>query len=166
MPQPSLKPVLSNKEIKETAALAAIIWKNHFTPLIGSAQVDYMLDKFQSEKAIRQQIENGYLYFALMLEEKQIGYTGFRLDTDCLFLSKLYIQKEYRGNGYSRLMLEQAEKIAKQNDRPIIRLTCNRHNDGSVAVYKKAGFQIVREEKTDIGSGFIMDDYVYKLPLE
>ena len=114
MPQPSLKPVLSDREIKETSTLAAIIWKEHFTPLIGSAQVEYMLEKFQSERAIQQQIENGYLYFALMLGKKQIGYTGLRLDTDCLFLSKLYIQKEYRGNGFSRLMIAEAEKIAKQ----------------------------------------------------
>ena len=162
MPQPSLKPVLSDKEIKETAALAAVIWKEHFTPLIGSSQVDYMLEKFQSEKAIRQQIENGYLYFALMLGEKQIGYTGLRLDADCLFLSKLYIQKEYRGNGFSRLIITEAEKIAKQNGKPIIRLTCNRHNDGSLTVYKKVGFQIIREEKTDIGSGFVMDDYIFE----
>jgi GNAT superfamily N-acetyltransferase len=160
--QPSLKPVLSDKDIKGTVALAAIIWKEHFTPLIGAAQVEYMLDKFQSEKAIKQQIENGYLYFALTLGEKQIGYTGLRLDTDCLFLSKLYIQKEYRGKGFSRLMIAEAEKIAKQNGKPIIRLTCNRHNAGSLAVYKKAGFQIVREEKTDIGNGFVMDDYIFE----
>lgn len=162
MSQPSLKPVLSDKDIKGTVALAAIIWKEHFTPLIGAAQVEYMLDKFQSEKAIKQQIENGYLYFALTLGEKQIGYTGLRLDTDCLFLSKLYIQKEYRGKGFSRLMIAEAEKIAKQNGKPIIRLTCNRHNAGSLAVYKKAGFQIVREEKTDIGNGFVMDDYIFE----
>lgn len=162
MPQPSLKPVLSDNDIKETAALAATIWKEHFTPIIGSAQVGYMLEKFQSEEAIRRQIENGYLYFGLMLGEKQIGYTGLRLDTDCLFLSKLYIQKEYRGNGFSRRMIAEAEKIAKQNNKPVIRLTCNRHNAGSLAVYKKAGFQIVREEKTDIGSGFVMDDYIFE----
>ena len=162
MPQPFLKPVLSDKDIKDTAALAAVIWKEHFTPLIGPAQVEYMLEKFQSETAIRAQIKQGYLYFALMLGEKQIGYTGLRQDTDCLFLSKLYIQKEYRGNGYSRLMIAEAGKIAKKQNKPVIRLTCNRHNDGSITVYKKAGFQIVREEKTDIGSGFIMDDYIFE----
>lgn len=162
MTRPFLKPVLSDRDIKETADLAEIIWKEHFTPIIGSDQVGYMLAKFQSETAIRTQIRQGYLYFALMFEKKQIGYIGLRSDADCLFLSKLYIQKEYRGNGYSRLMIAEAEKIAKQNNKSIIRLTCNRHNDGSITVYKKAGFQIVREEKTDIGSGFIMDDYIFE----
>jgi len=159
---PSLTSVLSDRDIKKTAVLAETIWNEYFTPLIGQAQVDYMLDKFQSETAIRAQIKQGYLYFALMLEEKQIGYIGLRLDADCLFLSKLYIQKEYRGNGYSRMMLAYAEQIAKQNNKPVIRLTCNRHNTGSLTVYKKAGFQIAREEKTDIGSGFVMDDYVFE----
>ncbi|MBR1778225.1 MAG: GNAT family N-acetyltransferase [Alphaproteobacteria bacterium] len=156
----SLKPVLSDQDIREMASLATEIWKEHFTPIIGADQVEYMVEKFQSEQALHEQIKHGYLYFVLVFENKQIGYIGLRLNEDCLFLSKLYIQKEYRGNGFSRMMLQHAENIALQNAKPVIRLTCNRHNAGSLAVYKKIGFQIVREEKADIGNGFVMDDYI------
>ena len=39
--------VKGKKQIAELAWLADIIWHEHFTPIIGEAQVAYMLDKFQ-----------------------------------------------------------------------------------------------------------------------
>ncbi len=155
-----LRQIFSTQDIQDTARLAQMIWREHFTPIIGEKQVDYMLDKFQSAPAIAEQIRQGYLYFALMSDNRQIGYTGFRIDDDALFLSKLYIEKEFRGRGYARIVLDKAEETAKKNTKPVIRLTCNKNNANSLAVYKKLGFLTVREEKTDIGSGFFMDDYI------
>ena len=155
-----LRQIFSTQDIQDTARLAQMIWREHFTPIIGEKQVDYMLDKFQSAPAIAEQIRQGYLYFALMSDNRQIGYTAFRIDDDTLFLSKLYIQKEFRGRGYARIVLDKAEDTAKKNTKPVIRLTCNKNNANSLAVYKKLGFLTVREEKTDIGSGFFMDDYI------
>lgn len=152
-------------DIKQTAFIAAEIWHEHFTPIIGEQQVNYMLDKFQSEHAISEQIQQGYTYFALMNDNQQIGYTGIKTQQDCLFLSKLYIKKDFRGCGYSKVMLDQIEKEAKQNNKSIIRLTCNKNNANSLAVYKKLGFQIVRQEKTDIGNGFYMDDFILEKQL-
>lgn len=155
-----LRQIFSTQDIQDTARLAQMIWREHFTPIIGEKQVDYMLDKFQSAPAIAEQIRQGYLYFALMSDNRQIGYTAFRIDDDTLFLSKLYIQKEFRSRGYARIVLDKAEETAKKNTKPVIRLTCNKNNANSLAVYKKLGFLTVREEKTDIGSGFFMDDYI------
>ncbi len=155
-----LRQIFSSQDIQDTARLAQMIWREHFTPIIGEKQVDYMLDKFQSAPAIAEQIRQGYLYFALMPDNRQIGYTAFRIDDDALFLSKLYIQKEFRGRGYARIVLDKAEETAKKNTKPVVRLTCNKNNANSLAAYKKLGFLIVREEKTDIGSGFFMDDYI------
>lgn len=155
-----LRQIFSTQDIQDTARLAQMIWREHFTPIIGEKQVDYMLDKFQSAPAIAEQIRQGYLYFALMSDNRQIGYTGFRIDDDALFLSKLYIEKEFRGRGYARIVLDKAEETAKKNTKPVVRLTCNKNNANSLAVYKKLGFLTVREEKTDIGSGFFMDDYI------
>ena len=44
-------------------------------------------------------------------------------------------------------------------------LTVNKQNHGPIAVYKKLGFQIVDSVETDIGNGFIMDDYIMEKPL-
>ena len=39
-------------------------------------------------------------------------------------------------------------------------LTCNKHNDSSLAVYHHLGFQVTDTQEADIGNGFIMDDYI------
>ena len=47
------------KAIAQVAKLAKEIWNEHYLPMIGSNQVLYMLDKFQSKDAIKQQIDQG-----------------------------------------------------------------------------------------------------------
>ena len=39
-------------------------------------------------------------------------------------------------------------------------LTVNKYNSSSIEVYKKRGFEITDAAVTDIGSGFVMDDYI------
>ena len=40
-------------------------------------------------------------------------------------------------------------------------LTVNKHNDHAIAVYKKTGFKVIDEVVTDIGNGYVMDDYIF-----
>jgi len=39
-------------------------------------------------------------------------------------------------------------------------LTCNKNNSRTLSIYKKLGFSIIDSIVTDIGNGFVMDDYV------
>lgn len=88
-----LQQVLSAQDINDTARLANGIWHEHFTPIIGEKQVNYMLDRFQSAPAIAEQIRQGYLYFALILDHRQIGYAAFRIDDDALFFKQTIYSK-------------------------------------------------------------------------
>ena len=60
----------SEKLESESAVIAALadeIWREHYTPIIGEAQVDYMLKKFQSAEQICEDIKcNDYIYFTAM----------------------------------------------------------------------------------------------------
>ena len=58
-----LEAVSTPEQIDLTVRLAKDIWQQHYLSMIGQAQIDYMLDKFQSPSAIQQQINSGYLYF-------------------------------------------------------------------------------------------------------
>jgi len=54
------------RRVDAVAVLADEIWREHFTPIIGTAQVEYMLAKFQSAERIFADItENGYVYFTV-----------------------------------------------------------------------------------------------------
>jgi diamine N-acetyltransferase len=85
--------VSDKNSINTVEKLANEIWREHYTPIIGKAQVDYMLDKFQSKKAISEQIKNGFLYFLLKADNEYIGYIGVVPNSDKkeLLLSKIYI---------------------------------------------------------------------------
>ncbi len=51
--------VRSREQIGDVVNLAREIWTDHYVPIIGREQVDYMLEKFQSEKAIATQLADG-----------------------------------------------------------------------------------------------------------
>ena len=45
-------PVTTQAQIVQVATLAEEIWREHYTPIIGAAQVDYMLEHFCNEEQI------------------------------------------------------------------------------------------------------------------
>ena len=67
--------------------------------------------------------------------------------------------------GIARRMLEKISNIAGECGLDYIWLTVNKHNDTSIRIYKRLGFRIVEELVTDIGSGFVMDDYKMRLDI-
>jgi len=151
--------VSDNNQIEIIEELAYEIWNEHFIPIIGKAQVDYMLEKFQSKKAITEQIENGFLYFLIKNDKNHIGYIGVLPEENNLFLSKLYISSAERGKGYGRKAIEFLENLAIEKDVRKILLTVNRNNLGTVEMYKKLGFVNLGSIVKDIGNNFVMDDY-------
>lgn len=153
-------PVKTEKEIEQLCGMAHGIWQEHFTPIIGAAQVEYMVDRFQSVPAVTEQIRGGYEYYLLLLEGQSIGYTGIHAEESSLFLSKLYLQKQYRGRGYARQTMNFLENLARERGLSGIWLTVNRHNSDTIQAYTAMGLKIVREQKADIGNGFYMDDYI------
>ena len=60
-------PVRTADDRQRLAALADEIWHEYWPALIGDAQTDYMVEKFQSLNAFRTDIaDNGYEYFFIM----------------------------------------------------------------------------------------------------
>lgn len=104
--------------------------------------------------------EEQYTYFLAFEETELIGYCGVKPEKERLFLSKLYLRKEKRGQGLASYLLEEAIKFAKEQNKQAIYLTCNKYNQHSLDVYHGKGFQDIDAVQTDIGRGFIMDDYI------
>lgn len=157
----SINKVENIEDIKVISAIGEKIWREHYTPIIGIEQVEYMLDKFQSVNAITNQINNeGYEYYLLSYEEHNAGYIGIKVNDVDLFLSKLYVDKEYRKKGIANDTIEFLSAICKEKGLNRIWLTVNKYNESSIAAYKKLGFEKVDEQVADIGSGYVMDDFI------
>ncbi|MCD7928541.1 MAG: GNAT family N-acetyltransferase [Clostridiales bacterium] len=160
--------VLSGQEaaIEQLSALATPIVKEHFDPIIGPAQNDYMIEKFQSVPALREQLAQGYQYYFVEDDEgERMGFLAFYPRGKELYLSKFYLKKERRGRGYAREMLAFVVDRARESGLSAVTLNVNRHND-AIAAYERMGFVQTGQVKNDIGGGFYMDDFVYALPVE
>lgn len=153
-------------DIGHVEALAQTIWNEYFTPIIGRLQVVYMLDKFQSRKAIQSQISTGYEYYLVQSETEYVGYTALVPDNNKMMVSKLYTANASRGQGVGKAMLKQIESRCVLENIGTIWLTVNKHNDSSISWYKHHGFRIVDSVKADIGNGFFMDDYIMEKPVK
>ena len=167
MSETKMTEVKTQAQIESVARLADEIWREWFPSIISESQIDYMLEKFQSAEAVGKQLSEGYRYFIIRKGETYVGYTGVRPDPDGrLFLSKLYIKKEYRGRGYASETFSFLKELCKENGLHGIWLTVNKNNESTINVYKHCGFKIIGEDVTDIGNGFVMDDYFFQLDTE
>jgi len=160
-------PVRSEAEIERVAALAREIWTEHYTAIIGTAQVEYMLATVQSPASIARQIREGIQYSLIISEAEDAGYFAVRPDRESqsLFLSKLYIRREMRGRKLAARALAWMTVRALELDLKSMWLTVNKRNS-AVLAYKRAGFFVTREVVTDIGAGYVMDDYVMERPVD
>lgn len=153
--------VQTSEQLQAVSGLAQEIWTQHYLPIIGKPQVDYMLEHYQSPSALRRQIEcENYTYYLLQVRGVNVGYIGVVAQERSLFLSKLYIKEKYRGKGLASQAIEFCTKLCREKHLEKIWLTVNRHNTGSIAVYRRLGFITTREQAADIGNGFVMDDYI------
>ena len=163
-----IKKVKYLPELRKVAELADEIWHEYFPCIITEAQIDYMVEKFQSLDAMCRQVEEqGYEYLVVYDDEDLCGYIGIKPEKDDrLFLSKLYLRSDKRGKGIASLMLDRVAEEAEALGKNSVYLTVNKHNDQAIAVYQKRGFEVSELVVTDIGSGFVMDDFVMTLKLE
>lgn len=164
--QLQIQKAADSRQIQAIADLAAVIWEEHFTPIIGKKQVDYMVEKFQSFPALTGQIESGYEYYQFFDNGSFCGYCGIHPENGKLFLSKLYIKKEHRGRHLASQAFEFLKNLCKERGYSAIWLTCNKHNNNSLAVYRHLGFETTDTQEADIGGGFIMDDYIMEYTLK
>lgn len=155
------KKVETNEDITEIIRLAREIWQEHYVKIIGQEQVDYMLEKFQSQQAIACQLEEGYEYFLIIDNDQKAGYLSIKHteDDSKLFLSKIYVHSQARGQGLGKAALEFIKALCRQRGISTIWLTVNKNNSHSIAWYLRMGFINAGSVIQDIGQGFVMDDY-------
>lgn len=153
------KKIETQQEIAVLYPVIVEIWQEWFTPIIGAKQVDFMLHNYQSKENIEAEIKRGARYFALLKEDEIIGYTAYEIKDTAIYISKLYIKKEFRGQGLMREIFtwydNLSEKLGLKQQ-----LRVNRDNAHSIAVYEHCGFKIVATKDDEIGNGFIMNDYI------
>ena len=172
-----LVPVKSVQDQEKLAELAGQIWREYWPAHIGAAQTEYMIEHFQSLEAIKRQMafEDYEYWFAFADEEdldddaakaspwgRLVGFTGGHNEpeTNRFFISKIYLLDSARGHGFARRIINFYDALCQTRDFDAMYLTVNKYNDLGTRAYFGTGFKIVDAVETDIGGGFIMDDYI------
>lgn len=154
-------------ELQSLEEEIARLWHSTYDTLLGKEQVAYMTKKFQSAEAIENQLAGGkYRYYHVVAGEENIGYCGVCLEETKLFLSKLYLKENCRGRGLGQKALECVAALAEAEGKRCVYLTVNKQNARAIRAYEKFGFQRTESLCSDIGQGYVMDDYVYEYRLK
>ena len=78
-----------------------------------------------------------------------------------LFISvKIVYKKRVQTSRYWQTSFEKIKEIADNFGYAKIRLTVNKNNKHTIDAYLKYRFTIIAQDVTDIGNGFVMDDYI------
>lgn len=163
----TLEPVVE-RDFAALRDLAVAIWRSHYAGMIPAAQIEYMLAGRFADAALQAQMRATDAWLELLrVAGRPVGYcasvcAGRYGDegSAALKLAQLYVHQSYRGLGLGRRMLDHVERRGRQLGRPLLFLQVNKRNTSAIGFYEAAGFTIAHEAVFDIGSGFVMDDYV------
>ena len=163
--------VRTTDDRQRLAALADEIRHEYWPALIGDAQTDYMVENFQSLEAIERDMrEHAYEYWLMRAEDdgRIAGYTGGRVEpeTNRFFISKVYLRAEERGKGFASRVIAFYERLCLERGLDAMYLTVNKRNDLGIRAYLGKGFETIDAVETDIGNGFVMDDYIMEKHVE
>jgi len=154
------------KKIHEVQQLASEIWNDNYKGIISDKQINYMLNLMYSSKQLKHDLEEGYQWELITNNDVNIGYLAYVIKNDNrVFLSKIYLKTTAQGLGLGKKAINRVKEYAKSKNCPSIYLTVNKNNLKGIRAYNNLGFTIVNEEITNIGEGYVMDDYVFEFVL-
>lgn len=159
----TFKPVIEREDIVTLSKIASEIWNEYWPEHIGQDQTDYMVGSYQSLEALLRDIErNAYEYWFVVDGDQIVGYTGGYVEdaTNRFFISKIYLYADQRGKGYASRVVKFYDDLGQERNLDALYLTVNKYNELGTRAYLAKGFDVIDSVETDIGSGFIMDDYI------
>lgn len=155
--------------------IARATWPATFSDILSAEQIEYMLIRMYRREALEEQLAQGHV-FHLLLERTEelsdtyvgtvskqyraVGYVSHQLDhlPQTGKIHKLYVLPETQGSGYGRALVQHVEHVARRAGQQRLRLDVNYQNK-AVEFYERLGFEKLDRHNTDIGNGYLMEDW-------
>ena len=102
--------------------------------------LDEFLEETQTPERIREQIADGLRYAFILEDGVRVGYVCYGMDSQGMYLSKLYIFMESRGRGIGSEVIDAVEAEARAQSAARIHLDVNYRNEGAIRLYRRKGF--------------------------
>lgn len=142
-------------------------WRSHYPGIISHEQIEYMLEQMYSKSELKKHFENpNYHYYLIQEDDQFLGFVGFEfhLEPETTKLHRIYFLKEAQGKGFGKKALKLVVNETKKIDNKRVILTVNKNNSAK-KFYESQGFKIYDEAISDIGNGYVMDDFLMEFIL-
>ena len=133
-------------EILEIHRMAKTIWMEHYVKYFSEKVVRVCFERYLALEVIEKQIQDGFNYYFLKANDQKAGFLALQplKEESVLYLGKLYLLKEFRGNGIAGKAIEFSESFAKERGLASIQLQCSKVNKEAKQLYTKHGFKTLR----------------------
>jgi len=151
----------SPNDLPAIARLAGIVWRDHYPGIISLDQIEYMFGWMYGLKTLESELMNGISFDQLFTSKELVGFASYGKETETeIKLHKLYIHPAWQRHGLGGRLLAHIEQVARSRGFAKMVLGVNKRNEKAIAAYLKHGYSIRESIVTQIGGGFIMDDFV------
>lgn len=148
-------------DIPAIAALAREIWQATYPGIITQAQIDFMLEQRYGVERLYDDLEQADKWLdQAFVEGRRVGFAFSELYRGEFKLDKLYVHPDVQRCGVGGQLIEHVAQRARQQGYDHLILAVNKRNENAIASYRKHGFRVRESVVEDIGSGYVMDDYV------
>lgn len=144
-------------DIAAVGELAGRIWRRHYPDIISPAQIDYMLARMYSPAALGAQLAQGHQFRLLQEGDALLGFASTEATgPQRFFLHKFYIDQDRARCGLGTRLMQHLLGEYQPHE---MQLHVNRSNIKAINFYFRHGFTIDGLVVTDIGNGYVMDDF-------
>lgn len=155
----------SADDIPLIRTLARQIWPQTYERILTPGQISYMMNLIYSHEALEHQLASGHQFIIVYNAAIPVGFASFsEVEPTIYKLQKIYLLSNQQGRGTGKFTIQQVIADIQPRGATALRLNVNRHNKAK-GFYEKLGFTVIAEQKMDIGSGYVMDDYVMEKSL-
>ena len=147
--------------------LAHRIWHECYPGIITTAQIDYMLERRYAPGQLESDFQGGIRMDLAYREGEAVGFSGYgpaERDGE-MKLHKLYVLASQRRHGIGRALLTRALEWGLKEGFESLCLLVNKRNVNAIAAYQRYGMEVREAVVTEIGRGFVMDDYTMAAPI-
>jgi ribosomal protein S18 acetylase RimI-like enzyme len=152
-------------DVEMIRALAMQIWPDTYAKILSPQQIRYMMNMMYSEQSLLSQMKSNHQFIIVYNTGVPIGFASYSEKAPTIYkLHKIYLKPKQQGRGSGKFIIEQIINDVKPKGAEILQLDVNRNNKAK-GFYEKMGFEVVGEKNTDIGNGYLMEDYVMEKTL-
>ncbi|MDR3158382.1 MAG: GNAT family N-acetyltransferase [Zoogloeaceae bacterium] len=148
-------------DVPAIAALAREAWQAAYPGIISQAQIDFMLEQRYDHRRLLADLEDANKWMDQAFDgELRAGFAACEIHKGEYKLDKLYIRPQSQRQGAGGALIDHVIARARGLGYPCVILAVNKRNAQALAAYRKYGFTPREAVTSDIGGGFVMDDYI------